>query len=50
VLIEASLAISPNVTYFVEVRIMILNYRACSITLSNFIEIRHYIILEYVRT
>jgi hypothetical protein len=49
-LIEASLAISPNVTYFVEVGIRILDHRACSTTLSDFVGIRRYIILESVRT
>jgi hypothetical protein len=50
VLIEASLAISPSVTYFIEVEIIILDYRAYFITLSDFIGIRCYIILESVKT
>jgi hypothetical protein len=49
VLIEASLAISPSVTYFIEVGIMILDYRAYSITLSDFIGIRCYITPKGVR-
>jgi hypothetical protein len=48
-LIEASLAVSPSVTCFVEVGIMILDHRAYSITLSDFVGIRRYITPKGVR-